>query len=371
MTTKPPSILFLSESAREDQGSRLVRCAYQAKQLAQGGLSAKVVFYQDAPASELEAADIWIFSRCRFDDVALKLVAQGRKRNKLICGDLDDRIFAPWDVDHTGYMRSRARPRSTISTRQSVLERDILRLLPAFEMITVSTPGLAEELGKIGLSAHVARNTFDSERHALVKRPRLGLSRLLVMSGTPTHDQDLRRIAAPLARFLSEQPDVQCTLLGALQTPGPLRGLSNVVSRELLPVARLYPFVAEFDLCLVPLEDTLFNDCKSALKFIECGAVSVPVLASPRREYRAMVRHDENGFLCDDDSEQGWHRALTRLKAEPELIQTAAAGAYESVYRQHTVKSRGRELADFWRAFRSAQSATARPRSVAAGDVTA
>ncbi len=370
MTTKPPSILFLSEAAREDQGSRLVRCAYQAKQLAQGGLSAKVFYYQDVPAAELDAADIWIFSRCRFDEAALKLVAQGRKKNKLVCGDLDDRIFAPWDVDNTGYMRSRARPRSTVSTRQSVIERDILRLLPAFEMVTVSTSGLAEELGKIGVPTHVTRNTFDAERHALVKRPRLGLSRLLVMSGTPTHDEDLRRIAAPLARFLAEHPDVQCTLLGTLQMPGPLRGLSNVVSRELLPVAKLYPFVAEFDLCVVPLEDTLFNDCKSALKFIECGAVSVPVLASPRREYRALVRHDENGFLSED-GEEGWYRALNRLRAQPALIQTAAAGAYESVFRQHTVKSRGAELADFWRGFHRAQRATARPRSVAAGDVTA
>jgi glycosyltransferase involved in cell wall biosynthesis len=370
MTTKPPSILFLSEAAREDQGSRLVRCAYQAKQLIQGGLNADVVYYQDARAAQLDAADVWIFSRCRFDDTALKLVAHGRKKHKLLCGDLDDRIFAPWDVDNTGYMRSRARPKSTVSARQSAIERDVLRLLPAFELVTVSTPGLAEELAKIGVSAHVARNAFDSERHPLVKRPRVGLSRILVMSGTPTHDQDLRRIAPALARFLAENPDVDCTLLGSLQMAGPLRGLANVASRDLLPVAKLYGFVAEFDLCLVPLEDTLFNDCKSALKFVECGAVSVPVLASPRREYRGLVRQDDNGFLSDD-SEEGWYRALCRLKAQPELIQRAAHGAYESVLHEHTVKSRGSELADFWRAFYLKQRAAAHPRSTSNGDMTA
>jgi glycosyltransferase involved in cell wall biosynthesis len=370
MTTKSPSILFLSEAAREDQGSRLVRCAYQAKQCVQGGLDANVVYYQDARAADLDAADIWIFSRCRFDDAALKLVAQGRKKHKLLCGDLDDRIFAPWDVDNTGYMRSRARPKSTVSARQSVIERDILRLLPAFEMVTVSTPGLEEELAKLGVPAHVARNSFDSERHPLVKRPRVGLARMLVMSGTPTHDQDLRRIAAPVARFLGEHPDVQCTLLGSLQVAGPLRGLSNVVTKALLPVAQLYNFIAEFDLCVVPLEDTLFNDCKSALKFIECGAVSVPVLASPRREYRALVRQDESGFLSDD-SEDGWYRALCRLKEQPELIQGAAFGAYDEVLQKHTVKSRGSELADFWRDFHQKHRATARPRSIANGDMTA
>jgi glycosyltransferase involved in cell wall biosynthesis len=362
--TTTPSILFLSESPREDQGSRMYRCANQAKQLVQAGLNAKVVYYQDARQADLDAADIWIFSRCRYDDASLKLVVSGRKQHKLLCGDLDDRIFAPWDVDHSGYMRSRARPKSTVSARQSAIERDNLRLLPAFEMVTVSTPGLQEELTKLGIPAEVARNAFDSEREPLVKRARLGLSRILIMSGTPTHDQDLRRIAGPVARFLGEHPDVRCTLLGALQVAGPLRGLSNVTTQELLPVTQLYKFVSEFDLCLVPLENTLFNDCKSALKFIECGAVSVPVLASPRREYRALVRHDETGFLSED-SEEGWYAELSRLKAHPELIQKVASAAHQSVANEHTVRSRGSQLSDFWTSFYRAHSATARPRTPA------
>ena len=362
MTPRPPSILFLSESAREDQGSRLYRCAHQARQLARAGLSAKVAYYQDVRAAELDAADVWIFSRCRYDEVALKLLSAGRKKQKLLCGDLDDRIFAPWDVDNTGYMRSRARPKSTVSTRQAVIERDVLRLLPAFEIVTVSTPGLEEELGKLGVVARLSRNAFDSERQPLLKRPRRRLSRILVMSGTPTHDEDLRRIAKPLARFLCENPDVQCNLLGALQMAGPLRGLSNVQTHDLLPISKLYSFVAEHDLCLVPLEATLFNDCKSALKMIECGAVSVPVLASPRREYRALVQQDENGFLAEDDP-HSWYTALSRWKAAPDLIERAAAGAYQSVLNQHTVKSRGQALADFWSTFYRSHTATARPRS--------
>src|SRR5262249_23094684 len=100
--TNPPSILFLSENAREDQASRLYRCAHQAKQLRQAGLEAKVAYYQDVRAGDLDAADIWILSRCRYDEASIKLVAAGRKKKKLLCGDLDDRIFAPWDVDNTG-----------------------------------------------------------------------------------------------------------------------------------------------------------------------------------------------------------------------------------------------------------------------------
>lgn len=342
--TRRPTVLFLSEAAREDQGSRLYRCAYQAKQLSQAGLSAKVVYFRNASKAELEAADVWIFSRCRFDDAALELVQDGQRRKKVLWGDLDDRIFAPWDVDSTGYMRSRARPRSTVSTRQAVIERDTLRLLPAFSLVLTSTPGIQEELEGLGVPAQVTPNTFDSERFQPIQRERARLSHILVMSGTPTHDADLRRIAPPLAGFLAEHRDVTCTFLGSLNLAGALRGLPNVKLRPLLPVTELYKAIAEYDLCLVPLEPTLFNDCKSALKFIECGAVSVPVLASPRREYRSLVRHGENGFLAGDD-EQSWYDALKRIHATPAQLAAAAREAHRCVLAEHTVRSQNSSLA--------------------------
>ena len=343
--TRRPTVLFLSEAAREDQGSRLVRCVNQAKQLAQAGLSAKVVYYKAASKAELEAADLWIFSRCRFEDAALELVQQGQRRGKVLWGDLDDRIFAPWDVDSTGYMRSRARPRSTVSTRQAVIERDTLRLLPAFSLVLASTEGIRDELEGLGIPAQVTPNSFDAERFGPIQRDRAGLAHILMMSGTPTHDADLRRIAPALARFLAEHRKVRCTFLGALNLAGTLHGLPNVKVRPLLPVAELYKTIAEHDLCLVPLEPTLFNDCKSALKFIECGAVSVPVLASPRSEYRRLVRHGENGFLASDD-EAGWYDALQRIHATPAQLGAVARAAHRDVLAGHTVHSQGSVLAE-------------------------
>lgn len=345
--TQRPSILFLSENARADQGSRLYRCAHQAKQLSQAGVTARVLHYEAARKADLDAADILIFSRVRYDDKALELVELGRRGKKLICGDLDDKLFTPWDVDSTGYMRSRARPKSSVSGRQAVIEREILRLLPAFELVTVSTPGIREELEGLGVAAHVTPNTFDSERFPLIERERTRLGRILVMSGTPTHDADLRRIAPALGQFLAEHRDVQCTFLGALTLAGPLLGLPNVKKQALLPVSELFEFVAQHDLCLVPLEDTVFNDCKSALKFIECGAVSVPVLASPRREYRSIIAHAENGFLAGDD-ERSWYEVLSRLHATPGELRAAARGAHHSVVEQHTVKSQKSRLADYF-----------------------
>lgn len=345
--TQSPSVLYLSENARVDQGSRLYRCANQAKQLQQAGLSARVLHYEAARKADLDAADILVFSRVPHDDKALELIDLGRRGKKLLCGDLDDRYFTPWDVDNTGYLRSRARPRSSVSGRQAREQREVLQLLPGYEVVTAATPGIAEELETLGIPAHVTPNAFDSERFPLIERERTRLGRILMMSGTPTHDEDLRRIAPALAHFLAEHRDVQCTFLGAVSLAAPLLGLPNVKKQAILPVSELYDFVGQHDLCLVPLEDTLFNDCKSALKFIECGAVSVPVLASPRREYRGVIASGENGFLASDDP-RSWYDTLERLHAAPGELRAAARGAHRSVAEQHTVKSQKTRLADYF-----------------------
>ena len=352
--SRRPSALFLSHSPREEQGSRFYRCALQAKQLAAHGWDTRVEYVKDARASAVKDTDLIIASRLSFDEQVVLLLRETKRAGKALCGDLDNRL-SPWDIDDTGYMRSRRRPKSSVSARKAAAERDMLRLLPAFEQVAVSTDGIREQLAGFGVAAHVVPNVFDTDVHPGVLRPRRALSRLLVMSGTQTHDADLRFVAPQLGRFLSEHRDVQCTLLGQLQVPGPLLGLPNLVTRGLLPIAELYAAVEEHDLCLVPLEPTAFNDCKSALKFIECGAVSVPVLASPRRDYRRVIQHGRNGFLAEDDP-QSFYARLCELKSRPELLGEASAQAYLDIMREHTLSSRGSLLADHFRAFLAARS---------------
>lgn len=353
-----PSVLFLSHSPRADQGSRFYRCAVAQKQLEGSGMRAHVVYAADARAELLDRADIIVASRLSFEGRLVTMLKDAQKRGKVVCGDLDDRL-SPWDVDDTGYLRSRQRPKSAVSARKAEAERDMLRLLPLFDHVTVSTAGIAEQLASFGISAHLVPNVFDTTLHAPVRRERTRLSRLLLMSGTPTHDQDLRSIASGLGQFLAEHPDVECTLLGEVRVPAPLLGLRNVQKRAALPVAELYRYIAEFDVCLVPLEDTAFNDCKSALKFLECGALSVPVLASPRREYKALIRDGENGFLAADDA-SSFYAQLCALKSQPERLARGAAGAFQTVTREHTLTSRGAFLADLYRGFLAAKSGRSR-----------
>lgn len=340
-------VLFLSVDRRANQGSRVYRCAHQAKQLRHAGLEAEVVFIKDVTDAQLAAADILIFARCGLTPRTAEIVRAARSAGKLLCGEVDDRIFAPWDVDATGYLRSRAKEMRDLSAREGFASAEglTLQLLALLDAVLVSTPTLKSELAELGIAAEVFRNAIDSETVQPVRRIHSGLGRMLVMTGTRTHDADLRSIAKPLGRFLSENPSVTCTFLGPLELSSELRGLANVEKKTLLPIDQLYMFVASFDLCLVPLERSVFNDCKSAVKFIECGIVSVPVLASPRKEYCALIQDGENGFIASDEPDS-WYQRLTHLRDHPQLIQVASQGAFATVQAQHTLMSRGSELAD-------------------------
>ncbi|MEM6903038.1 MAG: class I SAM-dependent methyltransferase, partial [Pseudomonadota bacterium] len=68
--------------------------------------------------------------------------------------------------------------------------------------------------------------------------------------------------------------------------------------------------LAQCEVALMPLADTLFNRCKSDLKFIEAGAAGLAVLASPTL-YSATLEDGKTGRLIDDPA--GFGAAILEL----------------------------------------------------------
>ncbi len=85
------------------------------------------------------------------------------------------------------------------------------------------------------------------------------------------------------------------------------------------------------DIALLPLEDTPFNRCKSDIKFLECAAEGVAVVASPT-VYRATIGGDDcvAGGLWYLTVEQ-FDNQLRSLIEMPSLRQRIAEVAYERV----------------------------------------
>jgi O-antigen biosynthesis protein len=354
---------FVSGDARATDGSRIVRCEHQARAVRLAGGQATVTYLGDSAELRIGPGDVVVLSRCPFCQESVDLVRRARAVRATVLADFDDLIFCPWLADRTGASRSAALRGAAEAREQSTraVQYDYLRLLPAVDATLVSTPALREALAALGLVGHVVRNALDLERCRPLRRKRTALRRLLFMTGTATHDADFATIADELRGFLLRRPAVALTLLGPLAAPAALAGLTNVQRVGKLPPGRLLPFVAEHDLCLVPLENTPFNDSKSALKFLECGCVSVPVLASPRREYRELIRHGETGLLAEGGA--AFVDALEALLAAPEQLDPLARAAHDEVLLAHDLGARAPELVS---AIERARG-SARPRPLPSG----
>lgn len=76
------------------------------------------------------------------------------------------------------------------------------------------------------------------------------------------------------------------------------------------PYEKYLEVLQSCDIAILPLEPTRFNTMKSDLKYLECAANSVAVLASPT-VYAGSIRHGQTGFLYHSPEEFGQH--FTRL----------------------------------------------------------
>lgn len=68
--------------------------------------------------------------------------------------------------------------------------------------------------------------------------------------------------------------------------------------------------ISKVDINLVPLEDTIFTNCKSELKYFESSIVGTVSCMSPTYIYREIIKSGENGFLC---SKGEWYEIIMKL----------------------------------------------------------
>jgi glycosyltransferase involved in cell wall biosynthesis len=112
------------------------------------------------------------------------------------------------------------------------------------------------------------------------------------------------------------------------------------------PYARYLSLLRGCDVALLPLSDTLFNRCKSDIKFLECSAHGVAVLASPV-VYGASVLDGETGLLFRDEEE--FADRLGRLLDDRTLRRGLAARAYGHVRRNRMMAQHFRRRIDWYR----------------------
>ena len=181
-------------------------------------------------------------------------------------------------------------------------ERWLRRICDLADMVTVTTPRLAQVYGRHGrvrsIPNHLPADPWDVAEPRYrppTPKPVLGWS-----GSVATHPDDLQQTRGAVAAALVEA-DAAMFVVGtgqgvrerlALADDTPLYTTGDPTASPptgWLPLD-LYPHgMASCDAGIVPLDLTPFNEAKSDLKGLEFAAVGVPFVASPTGPYTALA----------------------------------------------------------------------------------
>ena len=102
------------------------------------------------------------------------------------------------------------------------------------------------------------------------------------------------------------------------------RGFTNFVAALCNPIG------------LIPLDDSLFSSCKSAVKYFDYSVAGLATICSDVAPYNSVVSDGVDGYLVSN-TEAGWYGAMDRLVSDCGLRERIAHAARENVSAEHSV----------------------------------
>ena len=256
-----------------------------------------------------------------------------------------------WEVDDLIFDEQLYRQNGNLETLDTAIRQGILdgiplyrRALLACDGAIASTPVLADAMRAAGASdVMVIENCLDSETlnmaAAIRNRPRRprrdGHILITYGSGSKAHDVDFACAAPGLAELLRSRPQVRLRLLGEVAVPPVLKAFASQLERLDSVHYRTYlERLCESDIAIAPLEDTVFNDAKSNIKYLEASVLEVPSVCSPRSAFRSTIDDGNDGFLADSTAD--WQDRLLRLVDDSALRKRMGQAARQSVLERYS-----------------------------------
>jgi glycosyltransferase involved in cell wall biosynthesis len=188
--------------------------------------------------------------------------------------------------------------------------------LPKASIVTVTTDFLREQIVTYNPNTWIIPNLINESALIQTKSPLDTRVTTIAYLGTPSHTQDLELIESILFKLKEKYTsDVRFIFWGCsgtrLEKLGPVMPFEDNYASFLRRLGETH-----FDIGLAPLADTLFNRCKSNIKWLEYSAYGRVGIFSDLEPYRDSVMHGKTGMLAGNDTND-WLNALDYLIAHP------------------------------------------------------
>ncbi|WP_297443797.1 hypothetical protein [Sulfurimonas sp.] len=291
------------------------RCYNPAEDLETLGHLADVVSFHDFQIAMIKNYDVFIFHRPPYDEKLEIALAVMDRYKKQYYADYDDLIFAPeYALQSSLYKTGRADKKKTLK-----IFKNNFKAMKLFKNFTVSTTPLKDVILHLNRKANV-KVIHNGLSQSWLNRANLNFvpntssfKTMSYLSGTKSHDHDFEIVENIMAKQLASKKDLHLMLVGPLEFN---KDLLNDKVRHLRYVEyqNLPQLITKSWLNIAPLEDNIFNKCKSGLKFFESAILGIPSIVSSLPDFE---RFDDAVFIAKD--EEKWNYYIDKLYNDEEF----------------------------------------------------
>jgi glycosyltransferase involved in cell wall biosynthesis len=294
----------------------------------------------DRTALFVDRADALVICRTRYTPDVARMIMRAKARGIPVLFDVDDLVFDPdyaHLVMHTLDQDTATEP--ALDTWFGMFSRlgTVLRMCDG---AITTNQYLAHRIEAFAphLTTRIVPNFFNAAQQALSSRlydakRRSGFvsgDRIHIgyFSGTPTHNRDFAVAAPALARVLDAEPRAILRVVGFLEPKEAMaRHHGRIEQFPLQDFMNLQRLTAEVEINIAPLQDNLFTNCKSELKYFEAAIVGTITVATPVYTFRNSIQDGDNGILaCSHEWEAKLHSAIELVRNRADYVRMAEEG---------------------------------------------
>ena len=204
-------------------------------------------------------------------------------------------------------------------------------LLEETDLIYASTAYLGDRFSTQFPNQKVFYGTYPPYLASLLEEPNQPKREPLTIGymGSKGHQVDLEAIVPALVQVLNAHPKIRFETFGTIQMPAELKDFQSR-TRAHQTNTDYAGFLNQlnrlgWDIGLIPLQDTIFNRCRSATKFVEYTTCGIPTLASSGYIYDQFAQGSAAQIVTVEDAE--WANQLDSLIKDAALRQTLVQNA--------------------------------------------
>lgn len=216
------------------------------------------------------------------------------------------------------------------------------------DMVTTTTQVIADKYGTRG-HAVVLPNYVPESLLNLARVKRDDQTRLGWTGTITTHPFDLQETRGQVGQVMKDTG----AIFAMVGDPMGIRDALNISSETFVEatgwvVREIYydAIAVGFDIGIVPLEQTKFNQAKSALKGIEMAALGIPFVSSRLTEYATL---EKAGIGETARTARDWYNKLHRLVVNEDLRAETGARYKDLIAKSYTYEGNAEKWDTAWR----------------------